>query len=276
MSKRYIKTEDEYIPVADTQGIVRTTSYMVPDYAKMETVNRITENNGTWTADRLGYVFLYGSVGVTTGSTSYVPHVQFFINGKKVSHVVSSGQGAINASMTYGATHAVKPGDVVKIYLQQDASTSITPFFTTSCYFIPPLYVTPPVPVVEYGQDYSLAEQPVMVNDGTQIRQKKDYDGRLVWERTFVGNVVVGADTPINTVLISGGIQSVLPESDGWWQPGAVDKLAVSSSGPNTSSGFNLHPSVNDRLVLYTRTINAREGTTNNAYRVTVRYTKIE
>jgi hypothetical protein len=48
-----------------------------PDYAKMESTNRIAVNNGTWVVDRLGFVYLRGAVGIASGSTGYIPHVWF-------------------------------------------------------------------------------------------------------------------------------------------------------------------------------------------------------
>jgi hypothetical protein len=50
--------------------------------------------------------------------------------------------------------------------------------------------ISPSPPVV----DYSLDEQPVMVNDGTQIRQMKWIDGKPIYKRTWYRSDLAFAD----------------------------------------------------------------------------------
>jgi hypothetical protein len=106
-----------------------------PDYVKQETINRITTNNGTWTADRDGYVSCRVEGG--TDTVGYLPNVQIFINGKVAVHESGgSSQGSNRASAS--ATLPVKKGDIVRFNLYVDAAAS----FQSFCYFIPPAHNT--------------------------------------------------------------------------------------------------------------------------------------
>jgi len=42
-----------------TQLLIGKCVTLFPDYENMETTNRISTNNGTWTVDRNGFVLLY-------------------------------------------------------------------------------------------------------------------------------------------------------------------------------------------------------------------------
>jgi hypothetical protein len=102
-----------------------------PDYANMETVNRITSNNGTWTADRTGYVSFYcNSLGSSTESWI---SVKFAINNKSV------GGGTtycpVGAAHDETAIAMVRAGDVVKIVANGEVQN-------VNCFFIPPKLVS--------------------------------------------------------------------------------------------------------------------------------------
>ena len=87
-----------------------------PDYANTETINRISTNDGEWTADKDGFVQLIGNnsgVGVTT----------FKIANK----VVYQDTYAHGVTMV----HPIKKGQVVKI--------SIAVMGNVLCFFIPPV-----------------------------------------------------------------------------------------------------------------------------------------
>jgi hypothetical protein len=184
-----------------------------PDYAKMESTNRISVNDGTWTADRLGFVYLYGAISIASGSTGYVPHVLFYINGKQVAHNVKGSQDNINVSIGSSGVFPVKPGDIVKIYLQDDTSSGITLSVTTLCYFIPPIYEAQLQPKIVAGidSDYSLTEQPVMKWDPftATVSQRKWLDGKQIYTRTFVAT----ADNPpsgTDLTVVAGSLQNCM------------------------------------------------------------------
>jgi hypothetical protein len=266
MGREYVKGEDGgYTPIADTQGIVRTTSYMVPDYAKRESTARIDVHSSpqalSWTVDRVGFAYLIVFLGSTVAGG--IGSHGFAINGKAAVLAYAYGGAHPGAS----AIVPVKVGDVITVTGLVDNPGQYDSWF---CYFIPPIFVTPPVPVVELGADYSLTEQPVMIDDGTGIRQKKDYDGRLIWERTFVGNIVAAAGVTVYLDIADG---ADIIEWSGWWQPGISNKLSVNRTtvGGIRLSGFATE---NGLLRFFTVSDVERTGTTNNAYRITVRYTK--
>jgi len=105
-------------------------AFAVPDYSRIESVNRISTNNGTWTADRTGFVIcgIYFTAATTRGGGLY-----FYINGN-----------LIFADTIYNTTGhnirrliPVKKGNVVRFeFLNSSGSFNIT------CYFIPPYVVT--------------------------------------------------------------------------------------------------------------------------------------
>jgi len=89
----------------------------VPDYANMESTNRITTVTGSWTVDRDGFVFVGGMFG---GSGE---GISFKVNGKSIFNA-NSGDSIL----------VVKKGDVV----QGDMTGSIG---NIHCNFIPPIII---------------------------------------------------------------------------------------------------------------------------------------
>jgi hypothetical protein len=107
-------------------------SFPVPDYANRESTNRISTNNGTWTADKSGYVVLKGVGYADSGHNWH--RVEFYVND------VTVGGGYSHTETTSIHTeHVLLPidkGDVVKIFVDPS-------FSSASCYFIPPKFVSP-------------------------------------------------------------------------------------------------------------------------------------
>jgi hypothetical protein len=133
-------TEEEFEAAKDSlpvnATIIKTYSYpenamgfmAVPDYAKMETINRIPTSGGTWTVDRDGYV---RCETVATGSSQV--GIQIMINGQR-----------ITGNYVYPVTqfdnivvHPVCRGDVVQVITIGTSSSN-------GCYFIPIKYVATP------------------------------------------------------------------------------------------------------------------------------------
>jgi hypothetical protein len=109
-----------------------------PDYVKIEKVNRISANNGTWTADRTGYAVcravasqaaVAGAGAVTQGD------IAILVNNVVVE--ATGGHSVVATNSGYGvyrtATVAITKGDTVKISL---AGTNIT-LSEISCYYVP-------------------------------------------------------------------------------------------------------------------------------------------
>ena len=108
-----------------------------PDYANMETTNRISANNGEWTADRDGYVFVQGKILTTANGWWHVVTVR--INCKIVaSSTTSQINGQIAENRHYSDTFPVSKGDVVQLSINSDPYT-----MEFACYFIPPKAVAP-------------------------------------------------------------------------------------------------------------------------------------
>ena len=92
----------------------------IPDYAAMESTNRITANNGMWTVDRNGFVKVQGSWYRTPGLTIKINNT-----------TVCSIDGASSTAGQNIIHHMILPvaiGDVI----------SIAAYAAWGCYYIPP------------------------------------------------------------------------------------------------------------------------------------------
>lgn len=101
----------------------------MPDYINMETTNRITSSGGTWTSDRVGFVYVF-SRGYNSGiyNTEVVS-----INGKEVGKIwVEANSGSGNArSGSFANIYPVKEGDTILVRGNLE----------TKCLFIPGVWV---------------------------------------------------------------------------------------------------------------------------------------
>jgi hypothetical protein len=116
---------------------------MAPSYIDKETVNRITSNNGTWTATATGYAVCYVSAAAAVSAPASVVTQHNIIITVNDIIVDSSGTHLVvatahNIGFYRTATIPVSKGDKVKISLQGQ-NTSLTEI---SCYFIPPKFIT--------------------------------------------------------------------------------------------------------------------------------------
>jgi hypothetical protein len=167
-----------------------TAGFMcVPDHENVESINRITVWDGTWTSDRTGFIKCH----VSNNQSGYGGTV--YINNKQVFY--SAGSGIVGDVVVL----PVKKGDVVKL---TGASTG---GWTPGCYFIPPMFVAIPQSriVVQPGSDEMMAEHPILINDNGVIRQKKDLNGDPIWEQIFTGTINIPAGNGnFNTYQMSG------------------------------------------------------------------------
>ena len=106
----------------------------IPDYAAIETVNRISALNQTWTADRDGFVLLRGTNADNATLT-------WQINGTTVQ---SHGMYTVSMSLTAGV-HPVKAGDVVSCAVNVGSATGL------GCFYIPPRYVWATTPATPFN-----------------------------------------------------------------------------------------------------------------------------
>jgi hypothetical protein len=242
-----------------------------PDYALQETINRISVNNGTWTVDRTGFIYFNIRAFTFLSSESLV----FYVNNKPVdsgqcNQNVSSGSPFLNR---ISGVVPVTVGDVVRVYVSATAT-----FNNSEVYFIPPKYEAQLQPKIVAGidSDYSLTEQPVMKWDPftATVNQKKDCDGRPIWERTFTGNIVAAANTGVMTTLIASGVHTYLDYFGSWRQGSDARYRPFVYTGTATLE-VKAYPSIDaGHLFIYSISGSGRSGTTNNDYRITIRYTK--
>jgi hypothetical protein len=99
---------------------------MKPNYDAQETTNRISTNNGTWTADRNGFVNIW--VEAYANNSAFCS-----IKGK----TVAQGYSSTSTSVCRGV-YAVEVGDVVRFWT--DGSSLVN----AQCFFIPPRWIAAP------------------------------------------------------------------------------------------------------------------------------------
>jgi hypothetical protein len=160
---------------ATAVGKSSDNTFMIePDLSKKETINRITENNGTWTVDRNGFVYL--SVwGASTEGTQ----CSFYKNGS-LYHTVGcykeiGGNVAIIMPVTIG--------DVVKMSFADTNGTGPISNTGTQCYFIPPKIIWASTDATKFntrliGQpDYAKQEDTnrISTNSGEWVADRDGY-----------------------------------------------------------------------------------------------------
>jgi hypothetical protein len=146
--------------------------FVSPDYAKIDSVNHITTNNGTWTVDKAGYVYLYGA-----GTNSTV--IRFLINGVDTGggDIPVAGSGLEGGTSTRGFNNAVIPvsvGDIIRIFVVNGT------FQEATCRYIHPKYSTPPQPiVVDEGESGSYLLNTEIKTADTWINSKPIYKNTI-------------------------------------------------------------------------------------------------
>ncbi|MDR1300642.1 MAG: hypothetical protein LBK50_02950 [Candidatus Nomurabacteria bacterium] len=118
-----------------------TNAYMFPDYNKQENTNRINTPNGYWISDRDGYAL------VTAENSTGRVDIQ-------LDNVIAYWSGSNGAT---GNTFRV----IVQVLKGQKITINVSSGASVGCYFIPPIYSTPPQPIVVdegVGGSYSPSE----------------------------------------------------------------------------------------------------------------------
>jgi len=214
---------------------------MVPDYANMESINRITTNGGTWTADRDGFVSTTGA-GVTWNNGQLVVK----INNKVVIEGLS-GQYR-------GAPLPVKAGDVITI-------TWSGSWTGAGCYFIPPQAILPPL----VNMNYSTTE----IDTG-----KKWIDGKTIYRQVFTGTITAASNVTNVQNNLGTGIDKVI-DCGGFFSTASGIKRAVGTTQSNDGTTITITSMVAAQsgvLYLHSKDDQAR---TNSPYEIWVEYTKV-
>jgi hypothetical protein len=166
-----------------------------PDYAKMESTNRISTVGGSWTASETGYVMLSGA-STTSGKNLYI-----YVGGKQV--------WAAGTLYVIQVVPVVK-GDVILTAVDSGGSASYI-----QCRFIPSKFIVVknPTLVIEEGSDYSFEELPVMrrLPDGTG-EQKTWIDGKPIWGKTIAISATFSANTSVNVATSLTGVYDLISQ----------------------------------------------------------------
>jgi len=250
----------KYICVDESSRGVVTT--MMPDYAnRVLLFNLEGVNSNVWVADRIGYI-VYG--GASSANDS-LRRIHCIVNNQIVDTVNTHHHGAAFGVSLSGVI-PVNIGDHVVI-----ASAFSQALSNLQLFFIPPKLsiIKDMAVVVEVGTDTSLLEKPVMLYDPVTktMRQKRDLDGSLIWERTFEGVITAAVSADIQNVLM-GNARNIL-DVKGWWHSGSTKMYSTSTnSGANLQGFYNVN---GNNLIMHTRSGTER---TNAPYQITARYTK--
>jgi hypothetical protein len=137
-----------------------STKFVIPDYANMETINRISTNNGTWTVDRNGFV-------LCTWHSTNTANAGVFINNIWVNGGFVGGSSSVGTK----SVHAVKIGDVVRLTIEGTIAV-----WGLSCYFIPPVINIQPLPEqADYIVDFATNLKGTNLVNGWYRKWKSDW-----------------------------------------------------------------------------------------------------
>ena len=180
---------------------------LAPDYSNMESTNRISTNNGSWTADRDGWVWLFATgAGYQPTTDNIMSYVDFYMGGAlayTIPVTCASGVAGGYLSIRHGYILPITKGDTVRIYVYSYTGTTQIPLrFNTAlpytalsiqCRFIPSkvIEVAPPAPVglmPDYGSMESTNR--ISTNNGSWTADRDGY----VFLRTDGGGVQPNTD----------------------------------------------------------------------------------
>jgi hypothetical protein len=168
----------------------------VPDMDNMETVDRITTNGGTWTADRSGYI----SVTLAANNTESLGYLfgEIFINGKPVASETTVYDADANKKLRFSPPPIeIHKGDTVKLSVEaRDGAVPLDVFY--HCYFIPPKFTRLAAPVISDEDFSNYMPTPDEDNIDTTELITAD-DGEWVADRT--GYVICEVEGVINNEL---------------------------------------------------------------------------
>jgi len=221
----------------------------IPDYANMESTNRITVSDGTWTADRDGFV--------SAGAQNVTSSVKVSINAKEVFRSYGN-----STAFTPVTVLPVKRGDVVLVNASAGGPV---------CYFIPPVATVPKV----INPAYSTTE----VDTG-----KTWIDGKPIYRRVFTETYSIASTTGYaqNTILTNTGIDKIT-DSGGYidylWN-GVIYNITLGHSTPDMTDPSKTARSsslftYNENLVIRIGQYGAANQQSNQNYKVWAEYTKV-
>jgi hypothetical protein len=159
---------------------------MIPDAAHIETVNRISANYGTWTADRTGFV----KVGLTAliVATGDYYDVTVSVNNTSVWTTIERAGGA-GSNWRWVKVISVAAGDTIKIESSSNTAVSNREHM---CYFIPPKFVTTQAPnIIIGGPSYSTVEQ---------ATGEHWIDGKPIYRKQFTQIVSIPGPNPFTNI----------------------------------------------------------------------------
>jgi hypothetical protein len=211
---------------------------VVPDYANMESINRITTNGGAWIVEQTGFVQAAGSANGSTG------HFWVHINGQSI---VEWGANS------YTRSYIVLPVKKDDVIIMEWDGTGGSPY----CFFIPPLFVKkePPIIVEEKNGSYSETEVETANTwlDGSKIYKKTLYFTNKTfspWTYITLGSVstlIPNLSLILKSENVQYGVSTAITGELKWLQINkSVDGLSIYgySGWGNTVSSISFYSTI--------------------------------
>jgi hypothetical protein len=281
-----IKTANGNVMGGDTRGLVTSAGMTMPDYGSGSVVpgSYSTNTNFSWTATETGYILALLS---GAGGTNVRIIVQ--INGSSIDRIVSS----TGAADTLNGVYAIEKGDVF---------TFINEFSTPGnlLYFMLPKIVQTIPPMISgrgalvsggafqfdadgNGFTDNFSEAETQVGWYTRANGEK----KPIYRRAFTGYAVGAANTIVSVILMT-GVDAIVGYGGSWQRGNGTYEypmgmyFTVSMAVPTATNvqTSNLvvgrgSGTTDGQLVFGSLSDVARTGTSNNAYRIWVEYTKL-
>ena len=253
-NKLYKVDEETNALVPILTGISAGGEMMTPDYANMETDNRITAVGGSWTADRSGFVKIHGIGKEGTGTDSF----RININEELVSINRTQAQDGTATSakmLIHSEILPIAKGDVISIPSAYNNSLG--------CYFIPPKFIKKEFPtIIEKNGSYSLDEVKTAETwiDGKPIYKKSvNVNNATSWAagQVNLGVTIPDIDIVIDYIMVVRSSDTTLYKSNTYANVREL-RMGVNSSGvlvgymPATIGGMVANTMI--CTVLYTKT----------------------
>jgi hypothetical protein len=252
-------------PMSMPDGMNMGTQNLWPQFTT-STINNGHTLHGEYIASRTGYYYIGAYIKSTPDNANVYMHLSVnngavFMDGMEVSG---------SPWRFYKRTIQAEEGDIISLNVSSDSGTP--EWQAQQCNYIPAkfVYIPDPTIVIEPGSDYSLTEHPVLINDNGIIRQKKDLDGRGIWQRTFEGTITGPADNGIATQLSVPGFYNLV-NSWGWVNRGDGYKF---TPGLFPSEDVKFTVVFNTGLDVTVWSSSGYERN-NSSYRFTLQYTKV-
>ena len=186
-----------------------------PDYAKVETQNRISAVGGTWTVEKDGYVRLRGDVADNATLT-------WRVNGTPV---LQHGVMAIGIGLGNGPI-PVSAGDVITNEINTGSASQL------QCYFIPPVSIAP---MFLTGVDLQSGTEPgeIQLDPDTKKGRVVGFETRRIEPNEFASIVELVNTLREGSYSFPDNVSALWPDKPADWNPVSGGLIVVKTAHRN-------------------------------------------